>query len=552
MIDLKDTAPRYRIQPPCAANLPYERRAIEVLGPFTSTLNLEAFRGWAAQFYTGPLAVYSDTCYTTGFPTLTQATPHVNLSAVNTIQPGTPEGDAYDEQLTRLRNRNRLISTTLPTCVGTRVLPILSTTKIQVGPASLRTKITCRPVLNGSWPKDGTDRRAWINPPETCFSVPITTIDRAALILAKDMVSACCFDYASFYEYIPKPISEVAGSATWWRGEFHYNLDHGFGEVTTCFNADIHGRLLQAVQQHHIDKVTVVPGSIVLDRRTDDTLMLINRAGIPDAPRAIKAFKRVCTTAGQPLQDSKEQLMQTVFIFDGLAYDLMAKAIGYPRSKQAKLLPVLAQALNISRTRALNEVPAHARGEMAIIFDAVGFTAGKLSRRECERLTGAIEFTVIALVHLRARVPPIRQSYLHGVGDDTRVTFSTEATSCLRLLYNLYTRLDTIWFPLRDLFEHQPDFDIYTDASGRQVPLGKPAASPKPTIQAPGPRFRAPRVGAQHAVPGMMRGPDSPEPQCWSPLSRTLSPTQASRAEPPTPCTPESMSLPATALPIPP
>jgi hypothetical protein len=281
------------------------------------------------------------------------------------------------------------------------------------------------------------------------------------------MVSACCFDYASFYEYIPKPISEVAGSATWWRGEFHYNLDHGFGEVTTCFNADIHGRLLQAVQQHHIDKVTVVPGSIVLDRRTDDTLMLINRAGIPDAPRAIKAFKRVCTTAGQPLQDSKEQLMQTVFIFDGLAYDLMAKAIGYPRSKQAKLLPVLAQALNISRTRALNDVPAHARDEMAIIFDAVGFTAGKLSRRECERLTGAIEFSVIALVHLRARVPPIRQSYLHVVGDDTRVTFSTEATSCLRLLYNLYTRLDTIWFPLRNLFEHQPDFDIYTDASGK-------------------------------------------------------------------------------------
>jgi hypothetical protein len=104
---------------------------------------------------------------------------------------------------------------------------------------------------------------------------------------------------------------------------------------------------------------------------------------------------------------------------------------------------------------------------MAIIFDAVGFTAGKLSRRECERLTGAIEFSVIALVHLRARVPPIRQSYLHVVGDDTRVTFSTEATSCLRLLYNLYTRLDTIWFPLRNLFEHQPDFDIYTDASGK-------------------------------------------------------------------------------------
>lgn len=139
---------------------------------------------------------------------------------------------------------------------------------------------------------------------------------------------------------------------------------------------------MQAVQQHHIDRVTVVPESIVLDRRTDDTLMLISRAGMLSAPRAIKAFKCVCKTAGQPLHDSKEQRMQTVFIFDGLAYDLPAKAIGYPRSKQAKLLPVLAKALNISRTRALNDVPAQARDKMAIAFDSVGFATGKLSRLE--------------------------------------------------------------------------------------------------------------------------------------------------------------------------
>ena len=441
-----------------------------MFGRLTSTLNLKLLRGWASQYLSGPAQSYALNCYTHGFPTRSRAPPLMDIAAPNKVQPGTPAGAAVDERLARLAERGRLISTDIPLVRGTQTLQYTHASKVKVGP-DLKPKIKHRAVVNGDYPNDGTSRKAWVNPGDIAFTVLFTIVEICAFALRFDVVAASLFDYVAFFETLPRALSEIASSATFWRGKFHYSRDHVFGERATPFSANVHATVLQAAQQDWVNRVTVQLHQIC--RRTDDLMCMHPRADIESAPRAVEAIKLACRAARQPLQDNKEVIIAPRVLFDGLAFDFPEKALGYPAQKQLRLVFLLGRALGVSDATTISRLPSDVRNaahallaahkELASVSDAPQV----LRRMELESITSSLEYAVIAIVNLRSRIPPIRACWQHLKSDYALVDLSEEARVCLNLFYKLFLDVEDIWYPMANLFERPPDTALTTDASGK-------------------------------------------------------------------------------------
>ena len=255
---LHDGPSTYFTAPPAERIFPWERSASDVFGSFTSTLNLDLLKKWASTYLTGPAREYALACYSTGFSSRSEAPQLLDISAANAVHPDTPAGAAVDEQLARFAARGRLLSTDLPIVAGTQVIPLSHASQVKVN-RDLTSKVKKRAVVRGSYPnpKDPTSRRAWINPGELAFTIACTIIEICAYSLRFDVVAASCFDYASFFETIPRVVDEIAASALFWRGKFHYLLDHVFGECATPHSAQTHAAVLQAA--HSKTGLTVLP-----------------------------------------------------------------------------------------------------------------------------------------------------------------------------------------------------------------------------------------------------------------------------------------------------
>ena len=406
---LHDGPSTYFTAPPAPQTFPWEVSPEEVFGRLTSTLNLKLLRGWARKYLSGPAQSYALNCYTHGFPTRSRAPPLMDIAAPNKVQPGTPAGAAVDEQLARLAERGRLISTDIPLVRGTQTLQYTHASKVKVGP-DLKPKIKHRAVVNGDYPNDGTSRKAWVNPGDIAFTVLFTIVEICAFALRFDVVAASLFDYVAFFETLPRALSEIASSATFWRGKFHYSRDHVFGERATPFSANVHATVLQAAQQDWVNRVTVQLHQIC--RRTDDLMCMHPRADIECAPRAVEAIKLACRAARQPLQDNKEVIIAPRVLFDGLAFDFPEKALGYPAQKQLRLVFLLGRALGVSDATTISRLPSDVRNaahallaahkELASVSDAPQV----LRRMELESITSSLEYAVM----IRDREPEVENS----------------------------------------------------------------------------------------------------------------------------------------------
>lgn len=459
-----DGPPRYFIQRLAPPIFPWERLPEAILGTFSSTLDLDILSQWARIHLNGPIQAYALGCYKTGFTTQTRAPPHTNVAATNLVLPDTPEGEAVDATLAKLASRGRLVSHPLPVLVGTRTLKILVVTKLQVN-EDFTHKVKHRMVVHGSEPHNGTDPKSWIDGANTAFIVPFNVQTLAAHILARDIVAGTLRDYKSFFLYIPKAINEVPHNAVWWRGKFMYCLDHLFGHSTTPFSADVHARVIQFACQAAMNAVSTESHDIV--RIVDDSLVLHPGADIANMERVNDAFVTTVAKVNQPLQHDKDRIGCVEVMFNGLLWHLLRKELGYPRSKMAKLLFILGRALGMSTAQIIGAVPRVERDAIQSIGQHLSRESRWLSRKEAESLTSKLVFSISAMPHMAGRIPPIRASWIQLVGDHTKVRFSTEARTCLRHFFDLFSPLETVWFPLRNLFKRPHAFTIRTDASGK-------------------------------------------------------------------------------------
>jgi hypothetical protein len=458
--------PSFWVRPPAPPRFPFERSAVDFFGPFTSTLNLPLLKVFAARHLRGAALRFMLRGYDEGFPTLSQSPVIRDISPQNRVLPGTPAGDAVDAQIARAQQRGRVVSAPLPIASGTCTLPLSAVQKIRVAEDLQTFKVKSRAVVDGSHGPAGTDRGAWVNPAHISFMVPITIMLMAAYILCYDITSASLFDYTSFFETIPLCTTEIPTNCYFWKGQFWWFLDNLFGCVTTPFSADMHARVLQMAQQADMDSVSRCVHFIV--RRVDDSIVLHPEADAASIPAVNAAFVAVCTAVKQPLQTAKTQIAKPVAMFDGALWDLPGKRLGYPASKQINVLIHIAHALGMRLGDLVKKVPTPHRAQLRALVRAAGVQMGRpFTRKAAESLTGKLDYAVVALVHLRNRVQPIRASWIRLPSDHNKVTFSQEAVDCLHHFLALFCELQPLWFPLRNLFVRPHDVEIYSDASGK-------------------------------------------------------------------------------------
>jgi len=197
------------------------------------------------------------------------------------------------------------------------------------------------------------------------------------------------------------------------------------------------------------------------------------RNDIESAPRAIEAFKLACRAARQPLQEDKQVLIAATIQFDGLLFDFPNKLLGYPAAKQLRLVFKIGTALGHAESDTLSRItPGPARDAATAMMAAQNelndgaAPSSVLTRSALESITSSLAYAIIALVHLRSRIPHIRACWTHLESDHSAVTLSKEATSCLKQFYGLFLAVEDLWYPMENLFEKSPDRLLTTDASG--------------------------------------------------------------------------------------
>ena len=460
---------KYVIATPAPPQFPWERSPTDVLGQFSSTLNLPLLRTWAAKYLTGNAKQFAIQCYTTGFPSHNQQPHHTDITAPNRVSPDTPEGDAVDAQLARLQARNRVTATSLPRLPGTRVIPLSCVTKVKVAETTLLCKLKHRPIIDGAAPHDGTDRKAWIDTGDISYTVNYPLIAIVAHILTHDIVSGSLHDYEAYFESLPKPLTEVAHTTLWWRNKFHYVHDHLYGEAATPHSAELHATVLQAAQQDAIDRVTTQHHLIV--RRCDDSLILHPSNDQESISRANEAFVLTSKMVNQQLQQAKTLHEQPCVLFDGILIDFANKRIGYPVSKQLRLVCTIGRALGWPDSSTLDIIPKlHQAAAKNILtaHDKLNRHRGhRLNKTQAQSITGSLEYALTVLVNMRARVPPIRACYQHNTTPHALVTLTPEARSALAGFHKLFAKAQPIWYSMRALFERPHSQEIVTDASGK-------------------------------------------------------------------------------------
>lgn len=276
--------------------------------------------------------------------------------------------------------------------------------------------------------------------------------------VVNNIIGSSLVDYTAFFTILNRNILDIPSNCVVWKiseeegWQFHYLHGHAFGEKATPFSADVLASLLQNIQQHHIDLRCHFRHFLI--RRVDDTMILHSdtpsevpvehrRTPRKDAALALAIFKKVCTRAQVPIQETKTRECEDSSLFDGYCFDWPNRRIGYPRDKARKLYDYIDQILRIAdkfATRHQNcewnrttevefEEKAHSRSmEINEKVSLTGFqndsgqgafTVGYHSKhvptlfKLLESVVGQLEYATFVWFYYRPLILPIRRCYQH-------------------------------------------------------------------------------------------------------------------------------------------
>ena len=408
----------------------------------TKGLNATCLSGIAHQHLGTSRAEYAASSVTEGFLTRCQR-PRVTIVERNHVEPDTPEGDKWDEQLAEMGGRGLIFSADQPVLPGTQTLAAGCAVKF-----TWPDKTKLRPTVDGSLPNDTsrTSRSAWTPINELRYSTQ-RIYHVIALCLAHDIGSASIEDYVKAFTQLYRHPNELALNCVFWRGQYHYSWGCFYGESSTPFNAEL---VFDLVQTHTDSEIQRVLGARhPLARRVDDTLLLHPRGLRHTATDALAVLKHVTAKAGLSLQTDKEIVDQEQVEFDGYVLAFNRPNIHGPPG-----------AIGIMDRKA-----RQLESETGLAL------SGKMIRKDAEAMVGRMEHLAVAIIQVAPLLPSLHASIHANPNRGAKVQWSTESRSDLQRWQEMLreTLGASLWCPF---FHHfavtEPVADIYTDGSGNQ------------------------------------------------------------------------------------
>ena len=386
--------------------------------------------------------------YTHGLPDHCELLNAQRFNVKNSVQPGTPHGDAWDNLLDEQEARGRLIELDAPLIAGTVVSPMGCDHKVKVALDGSES-IKYRPYVDGRASR--AERRNigdWCDPRNRQYTNQ-TIHETITRFIADDTATVNVFDYKNFYLNMPRSLDSVARNAIFWqrRGNSKptviYPLDDLFGQVATPAKVELHARHLQNMQERALAAAAGHP--ILMSRRTDDTILPMTQAEAHRAQEYADVFLTVCATVNQPIQPTKVLVGATKFKFDGYLFNLSA----FPNNRHG----AHPGGVGIDNARATD---IHRRIRAAL---------KGANRKHVERLVGVLEWVATLTIHIRALIFTVRRAMLATTVDNDVVTMDTEATTDLQRLLEHFVAPKMV--PFYKLYRLSPhEVDITTDASG--------------------------------------------------------------------------------------
>ena len=371
------------------------------------------------------------------------------FAVINSVEPGTVHGDAWDALIDEQDRRGRIIELEAPTIAGTVIMPMGCTEKINIAADGTET-IKFRPHIDGRESRvEHRNPGAWSHPINLQYSSE-TVHETITNIISTNASSINMFDYKGFYLTIPRTSSSIARNAIFWkrpgRTKPHvlYLLDDAFGQCQTPSKAERHARLLQAVQEQRTSAAAGRP--VHFSRRCDDTIMPIPASEHHRAQEYADIFVEVCRQANQPIQATKVLVGVARFKFDGYWFDLNA----FPNNRH----DVHPGGVGIDATRAKN------------ITIKVRAVITGTTRKQVERSLGLVEWVAVLTPHIRALIITLRRAmYSVKLDTDPVPTGNPELVADMdRMLVHFEKPRMVPFYHLYKLTP--PEIDLYTDASG--------------------------------------------------------------------------------------
>ena len=376
------------------------------------------------------------------------------LHVTNSVQPGTPHGDAWDDLIDEQEARGRIIELPAPLIAGTVLNPMGCIDKVKIALDGSE-KVKFRPFIDGRSTREGRRNLGdWCDPRNRQYSNQ-TTHETIARFIVDDAAVANVFDYKGFYLTMPRALQTVARNAMYWqrRGAgsptVMYSLDEWFGQVPTPSKVELHAHLLQLLQEKALSTAAGHP--VYMSRRTDDTVLTLRNDEAERAQLFADIFLRVCADVNQPIQPTKVLVGATIFKFDGYLFNLAA----FPNNR----LGVHPGGVGIDAARS------------ADIHQRLRACLKGTDRKVVERLVGVLEWVAILTPHIRALIYAIRSAMLATKTDTATVVIDSEARADLqRLLHHFPPRHAPDMVPFYKLYRLAAhDIDIFTDASGNDA-----------------------------------------------------------------------------------
>ena len=435
-----------------ATPLPWQHTVDHFVPQFSSILNLEYPKGKAVTLLADPKhRDYMLATYTHGGADHCDLPPDAQRFRVrNSVQPGTPAGDAWDELINKQERLGRIVELPGPMIAGTVISPMgcdFKTNEAHDGSQSIK----WRPYIDGRASRhEHRNVGAWGHPRNRQHTAE-NVHDTITAFIAYDTACVNVFDYEGFYLTIPRTTASIARNAIYWQRpgattpSVIYFLDDLFGHVATPAKVERHADMLQRIQT---DLISTAAGHRVhISRRTDDSLVLISSDEAHRANEYADIFVSVCRSAGQPIQRTKVLIGVSAFKFDGYWFDL-----NYCANNRHGVHP---GAVGIDKARARR------------IHTQLCAAIGGSTRKDVERLIGKLEWVAATALapHLRALVNSVRRAMYLVPRDDDQVPVNQETRTDLQRLTSHFNHPRMI--PFYKLYKlTPPELDIWTDTSG--------------------------------------------------------------------------------------
>ena len=417
---------------------------------FSSILNLGYLKDMATSLLADPKhRDYMQATYTYGGADHCELPPNAQRFRVrNSVQPGTPAGDAWDELINKQEQRGRIVELPGPSIAGTVISPMGADFKVKEAPNGAKS-IKWRPYIDGRATRhEHRNVGAWSHPHNRQYTAE-NVHDTITAFITNNTACVNVFDYEGFYLTMPRTTDSIARNAIYWQRPgadaptVIYFLDDLFGHVATPAKVERHADLLQRIQTDHISKAAGHP--VHISRRTDDSLVLIGHDETHRAHEYADIFISVCQSAGQPIQRTKVLIGVSAFKFDGYWFDL-----GHCPENRYNVHP---GAVGIDAPRALK------------IRDQACTAIGSTTRKDVERLVGKLEWVAALTPHIRAMVNTVRRAMYTVKNDNDQVPVNPETRTDLQRLTNHFNRPKMV--PFYKLYKLvPPELDMWTDASG--------------------------------------------------------------------------------------